>query len=104
MCRSLGWAKDGESGPKLIRRSIAQLLRDPKRKVPTAQIELQLGHRSIDSVTDLYAAFDPTYLAAYTRAIEGIINQIESLCPGAFHRKDTGTGATVIPMRGAING
>lgn len=104
MCQSLGWAKDRESGPKLIRRSIAQLLRDPKRMVPTEQIELQLGHRSIDSVTDLYAAFDPAYLAACTQAIEGIINQIESLCPGAFHRKDTGTSTTTIPARSEENG
>jgi hypothetical protein len=99
MCEELGWPKDGENGQKLIRRSVAQLLRDPARKVPTDQLELQMGHRRIDSVTDLYAAFDPAYLADCTRAIEGLISEIEKLAPGAFHRKDTGTGATIIPLQ-----
>lgn len=99
MCEKLGWPKDGENGQKLIRRSVAQLLRDPARKVPTEQLELQLGHRRIDSVTDLYAAFDPAYLADCTRALERLIDEIEKLAPGAFHRKDTGGGATIIPMR-----
>lgn len=101
MCDELGWPKDGEVGMKIIRRSIAQLLRDPARGVPTEQIELQLGHRRIDSVTDLYAAFDPAYLRDATRALEAIIDEIETRVPGAFHRKDTGDGATVIPLRGA---
>ncbi len=99
MCEALGWPKDGENGQKLIRRSVAQLLRDPARKVPTEQLELQMGHRRMDSVTDLYAAFDPAYLADCTRAIEGLIDEIETLAPGAFHRKDTGGGAVIIPMR-----
>lgn len=99
MCEKLGWPKDGENGQKLIRRSVAQLLRAPARKVPTEQLELQLGHRRIDSVTDLYAAFDPAYLANCTRALERLIDEIEALAPGAFHRKDTGGGATIIPLR-----
>lgn len=99
MCEALGWPKDGENGQKLIRRSVAQLLREPARGVPTEQLELQLGHRRIDSVTDLYAAFDPAYLADCTRAIERLIDEIETLAPGAFHRKDTGGGAVIIPMR-----
>lgn len=97
MCDQLRWPHDGSSGMKLIRRSIAQLLRDagtprawsdewkaPERRVPVEQIELQLGHRKIDSVTDLYAAFDPEYLSLATAAIEGIIEAITVLCPGAF--------------------
>ncbi len=97
MCSQLGWPRDGEAGLKLVRRSVAQLLRDagtprawndewrrPARKVPTEEIELLLGHRQIDSVTDLYAAFDPGYLPAATAALEGIIKAIEELCPGAY--------------------
>ena len=82
---------------KLIRRSIAQLLRDagtprawseewrdPARKVPTEQIEVQLGHRVIDSVTDLYSAFDPDYQHAATAALTAIIDAIIERCPAAF--------------------
>ena len=111
MADHLGWPRDGEGGMKIVRRSIAQLLRDagtprawskqwraPKRKVPTEQIEAQLGHNEIDSVTDLYAAFDPDYLAQATAAIEGIIDSIEALCPGAFHRSDTGDAGKIVPI------
>lgn len=111
MCDDLGWPRDGEAGMKIVRRSVAQLLRDagtprawstgwqsPDRKVPTEQIELQLGHRQLDSVSDLYAAFDPDYLSAATAAIESIIDEIEARVPGAFHRIDTGEAPSVIPI------
>lgn len=111
MCDDLGWPKDGEFGMKLIRRSAAQLLRDmgterahleswrdSSWRVPTEEIELQLGHRTIDSVTDLYAAFDPSYLAGCTRALEAIIDEIEALVPGAFHRNSTGEADNVVPI------
>jgi len=98
MCDDLDWPKDGENGTKLIRRSIAQLLRDPARAVPTEQLELQLGHRRLDSVTDLYAAFDPAYLRAATAALEAIIDEIEALVPGAFHRNDTGKETNIVPI------
>jgi integrase len=96
MAESLGWPRDGENGLKLIRRSIAQLLRE--RGVPAEQIELQLGHRRIDSVTDLYAAFDPTYLREATAALEAIIDEIEARVPGAFHRNDTGKEPNIVPI------
>jgi hypothetical protein len=98
MCEALGWPKDGENGTKLIRRSVAQLLRDPKHAVPAEQLELQLGHRRLDSVTDLYAAFDPAYLREATTALENIIDEIEARVPGAFHRSDTGKGTNVVPI------
>lgn len=97
MVRKLGWPADGEGGMKLIRRSVGQLLRDagtsrawsaewqdPSLKVPGEQIEVQLGHRVIDSVTDLYAGFDPEYQGAATSALEAIMNAIVELCPRAF--------------------
>ena len=97
MVQKLGWPTDGEGGMKLIRRSVGQLLRDagtsrawsaewrdPARKVPTEQIEVQLGHRVIDSVTDLYAGFDPDYQSAATAALQAIIEAIVERCPGAF--------------------
>ena len=97
MIDKLGWPKDGDGGLKLIRRSIAQLLRDagtprawhpkwrkPSKKVPSEQIEVQLGHRAIDSVTDLYSAFDPDYQNEATMALEAIIDAIIERCPTAF--------------------
>ena len=96
MCAEFGWPGDGESGMKLIRRSMAQLLRE--RGVPSEQVEMQLGHRRIDSVSELYAPFQPGYLAEATAAIESIIDEIETLAPGAWHRSGTGNGAAVIPI------
>lgn len=103
MCEALGWPKDRENGLKLWRRSIAQLLRHPSRKVPSEQIEIQLGHRRIDSVTDLYAGFDPAYLREATAALEAIIDEIESLVPGAYHRSNTGEAPTVVPIGASKN-
>ena len=97
---SLGWPSDGQYGPKLIRRSMAKLLRDrlPKRDWP--EIEMMLGHDKFDQTSDIYAPFDPDYLAAAKAEVERIIGEIESLAPGAFHRSNTGDGAVVIPMKG----
>jgi len=98
MVKTLGWPRDGDGGLKLVRRSVAQLLRDagtkrawsekwrqPKRKVSTEEIELQLGHRKIKSVSDLYAMFKPEYLEHATAALEGIIEAIEERVPNAFN-------------------
>lgn len=97
MVKELAWPREGEGGMKLIRRSIAQLLRDAgtkkgwnpdwqekSRKVPSDEIELQLGHRKLDSVSDLYAMFDPDYLSNATDALEGIIGAIIEIVPEAF--------------------
>ncbi|MEO9130412.1 MAG: phage integrase SAM-like domain-containing protein [Sphingomonas sp.] len=97
MVSKLKWPADGEGGMKLIRRSVGQLLRDagtprawsvewrdPAHKVPTEQIEVQLGHRVINSVTDLYAGFDPEYQDAATAALSGIIEAIVERVPSAF--------------------
>ena len=105
MVKCLGWPKDGEGGMKLIRRSIAQLVRDAgtkrawtdewrdqMRKGPSEEIALQLGHRKIDSVTDLYAMFDPDYLDNVTAAIEGIIDTIIEKVPLAFTLAGTVVG------------
>lgn len=97
MVQKLGRPTDGEGGMKLVRRSVGQLLRDagtprawseewrnPARKVPGEQIEVQLGHRVIDSVTDLYAGFDPDYQSAASAALEAIIDAILGICATAF--------------------
>ena len=84
MAAELGLPKDGESGMKLIRRSMAKLLRDRLPKADWVDVELFLGHSKFDSVSDIYAPFDPSYCAAARREIEAIIDEIEALVPGAF--------------------
>jgi hypothetical protein len=58
----------------------------------------------MDSTTEIYAPFDPAYLAGAVGEIEAIIDEIEVLCPGAFSRTKAGEGATVIAMRGLKSG
>lgn len=99
MAKEIGLPGDGEAGTKLIRRSVAQLLRD--RGVPDGEIELLMGHRQMKATTDTYAAFKPEYLANATREIEAIIDEIEALVPGAFYRNNTGDKPNVIPLAGA---
>lgn len=104
MAADLRLPMDGESGMKLIRRSMAKLLRDRLPKDAWTEVELFLGHDKFDNTSDIYAPFDPTYLAAARAEIERIIDEVETRVPGAFHRSNTGEGATIIPMRGAKNG
>jgi hypothetical protein len=83
MATELNLPKDGEAGLKLIRRSMANLLR--KRKVPIEEIEIMLGHRVIDSVSELYAPFDPSYCANAKAAISAICDEVWSVVPNAFY-------------------
>lgn len=100
MAADLGLPGEGEAGMKLIRRSMAKLLRDRLPKADWKEIEMMLGHDKFDSTSDIYAPFDPDYLRAARHEIERIIDEIETLAPGAFHRKSTGDDATIIPFSG----
>ena len=105
MAAALNLPAQGESGMKLIRRSVAQILRD--RGVPSDELELMMGHRKLDAVTDLYAAFRPEHLANALAALETVIDEIEGFVPGAFHRKgtgQTGSGLRIVPGGVAVNG
>lgn len=97
MCKDLGWPGDGEAGMKLIRRSVATLVRHagtPKAwnsewqseglRVSESDLEVQLGHRVIKSTSDRYAPSEPDYLFTVKRAIEGIIDAIIERVPDAF--------------------
>lgn len=84
MADEIGLPKEGESGMKLIRRSMAKLLRDRLPKADWTDVELFLGHSKFDSVSDIYAPFDPSYCARAKQEIETIIDEIEALVPGAF--------------------
>lgn len=101
MAIDLGLPLEGESGMKLVRRSMAKLLRDRLPKADWPEVEMFLGHARFDAVSDIYAPFDPDYLAAARAEIERIIDEIETLAPGAFRRTNTGDGAEIIPLAGA---
>lgn len=98
MQSKLGLPGAGQAGPKLIRRSMATLIRDRLDPRDIAELEIFLGHRASSRITDLYAPSDPAYLARARLAIEAIIDEIEAAAPGAFHRTDTATGAEIITI------
>lgn len=73
----------GEAGMKLIRRSIAHIARKRIGEAQWVQGETMLGHRA-SSTSDIYALPDPAHLGIALAATESIIDDIESLVPGAF--------------------
>jgi integrase len=89
MAENIGLPGDRESGAKLIRRSMADLLRSRMRSTDWGEIEAFLGHQRFDSVSELYAPLRPDYLANARASIEQIISEIEEKVPGAFYRADT---------------
>ncbi len=104
MAERLALPGDGEAGTKLIRRSLAKMLRDRMPKADWTEIEMMLGHDRFDSVSDIYAPFDPDYLSAAKREIETIIDEIETLAPGAYYRTitaETLAGDKVVSIRKA---
>lgn len=100
MAREIGLPDEGEAGTKLIRRSMAKMLRDRLPKADWSEIVMFLGHAQFDETSDIYAPFDPNYLGAARAEIERVIDEIERLSPGAFHRTCTGDGATIVPLVG----
>jgi hypothetical protein len=99
MAAAIGLPDEGESGTKLIRRSMTQLLRH--RGVPDAQLAMMLGHRAIKSTSELRAPFSPVFLADARTAIEAIFVEIETLAPGALRRTCAANDAEIIPHRRA---
>lgn len=83
MRKALGLPGGREAGPKLIRRSIATIARKRLGEERWAQGEMMLGHKKA-STSDIYALPDPANLGAALAVTEAIIDEIESLAPGAF--------------------
>lgn len=100
MATDIGLPGDGEAGMKLIRRSMATLLRNRLPKADWPEIEMWLGHDRFDTTSAIYAPFDPGYLAAARAEIESILNEIEALVPGAIYRTNTGDTSNVVPLTG----
>lgn len=94
----LGLPGEGQAGPKLIRRSMSHLVRGLIGQHNVPELSMFLGHRESSAVTDLYAPFDPGYLASVKAAIEAVIDEIETRSPGAFHRINTAEGTQVIAL------
>lgn len=84
MAEFIGLPENGEAGMKLVRRSMAKLLRDRLPATDWIEIELFLGHRKFDEVSSLYAPDRPDYLAKAKAGIESIIEEIEAFVPEAF--------------------
>ena len=82
--------RDGETGQKLIRRSMAKLARSRLGEALWIEGQMMLGHRVHSKTSDIYAAFEAGYLTNALAVTEQIIEEIEQLAPGAFHRRDTG--------------
>lgn len=88
MAAKLKLPKDGEAGEKLIRRSMATIVRKRIGEANWAQGQMMLGHVKA-SVSDIYAIPDPANLGLALSATETIIDEIESLAPGAYYRDFT---------------
>lgn len=80
---ALGLPRQGQSGMKLIRRSVSHLARKIIGEEHWRQGEIMLGHHKA-STSDIYALPDPANLGRALAATESIIEQIEALAPGAF--------------------
>lgn len=100
MAKEIGLPGDRQAGTKLVRRSVAKIMRDRLGQEPSkiAELEIMLGHRRIDSVSELYAPFDPSYCASILAEIEALIEEIEDLAPGAFYRDLTAQRGNVTPI------
>ncbi|RYD27929.1 MAG: hypothetical protein EOP89_03690 [Lysobacteraceae bacterium] len=84
MAKALDLPGEGESGMKLIRRSVANIVRQRLPQEAWGELEMFLGHDKFDDVSDLYAPFRPDYLRRALAVVESIIDELEKLAPGAF--------------------
>lgn len=104
MALAIGLPGDGESGMKLWRRSMADLLRSRLPVEAWGEIEIFMGHDTFDAVTSVYAPFRPDYLRRALAEIEAVIDELETLAPGAFYRDFTAQGGNVASIRRGKNG
>jgi hypothetical protein len=94
MAAELKLPAKGEAGMKLIRRSMMTLARTRLGEEHWVQGRMMAGHVAA-TVSDLYALADPANLGRALAVTEAIIDEIETLAPGAFYRDLTATGGNV---------
>ncbi len=83
MQRELSLPGEGESGLKLIRRSMAHLARQRLGERDWIEGQIMLGHRRTSS-SDTYAPFETGYLARALAVTDSIIAELKAAVPGAF--------------------
>lgn len=103
MAIELGLPGDRQSGTKLIRRSVSHIARKRLGEEHWIQGQVMLGHQK-PSISDLYAFFDPANLGRVLAVTEAIIDEIETLAPGAYYRDFTVEGGNVTSIARAKNG
>ena len=85
MERALALPGEGQSGMRLIRRSVATLARKRLGEEHWIQGRIMLGHVQ-PTTSDIYAVTDPAHLGRALAVTTTLITEIESLTPGAFYR------------------
>lgn len=103
MLDELGLPRDRETGVKVIRRSIAQIVRKRIGEEHWRQGEIMLGHQKA-SISDLYALFDPANLGLALAATSAIIDEIIAVVPDAYFRPGTGVAPGLKLIAGGRNG
>lgn len=102
MLRALGLPEETEYRSYILRRSMATILRNRHQRDETVTVdfgdlESQMGHKR-RSQTEIYALPDPSYDDSVQRSLRGILEEIERLAPGCFHREITGATVSKIPV------
>ena len=80
---ALGLPGEGQSGMRLIRRSVATLARKRLGEENWIQGRIMLGHVQ-PTTSDIYAVNDPAHLGRALAVTTKLIDEIETLTPGAF--------------------
>lgn len=83
MAQALGLPGEGQSGLKLIRRSVAHIARKRMGEEHWLQGQIMLGHHK-ESTSDIYALPDPANLGRALAVTSDIIAELDALTPGAF--------------------
>jgi hypothetical protein len=94
----------GQSGMKLIRRSIANIVRARLEPHQWVEVEIFLGHRTFDATSDLYAPFSPDYLGNALKVVESVCDEIQFAVPNAFYRTFTAPRVPLRVVGGSNNG
>jgi len=84
----LGMPRAGQSGMKLIRRSVATIARKQLGEEHWIQGRMMLGHVQ-PTTSDIYAVADPSHLGRAMAVTSALIEAIEKEAPGAFYRSLT---------------
>jgi len=94
---ALGLPGDGQSGMRLIRRSVATLARKRLGEEHWIQGRTMLGHVQ-PTTSDIYAVTDPAHLGHALAVTTALIEEIENLAPGAFYRNFTAHPNELSPL------